>query len=373
MNVVIAAAGTGGHINPGIAIANEIVKNNPDSKVLFIGTKRGLETDLVTRAGFEIEGIDAYGIQRKITLDNIKRLYKTINSISKAKKILKEFKADIVIGTGGYICIPTILAAKSLKIKTVLHESNAFPGVAVKLLANKVDKVLLGFEDAKKRVKSTNTVVTGTPTKIKKLKISKDKKESILKELGLKLDKSIVLVFGGSQGAKSINDSVLEIIKQEKNKKEYQIVWAVGKDKFEEVNSNIREFEKTREENIKTYCVKEYIYNMEELMNICDLVICRSGAMTITELSIVAKPAIFIPFPFASENHQEFNAKVLKNAGAARIIKDKELSSDNLNENIQEILLDERNLKQMSLNASKIEVKNVEAKIYEEIKKVIAK
>ena len=152
MRVIIAAAGTGGHINPGIAIANKIKKEQPESQIIFIGTNRGLENDLVPRAGYELKTIDAYGFDRKISLDNIKRTYKTFRAIGEAKKIIEEFKPDVVIGTGGYICIPVILAAKSKKIPTALHESNAFPGIAVKILSKKVYVVLVGFEDVVKRL-----------------------------------------------------------------------------------------------------------------------------------------------------------------------------------------------------------------------------
>ena len=160
MRVIIAAAGTGGHINPGIAIANKIKKEQPESQIIFIGTNRGLENDLVPRAGYELKTIDAYGFDRKISLDNIKRTYKTFRSIGEAKKIIEEFKPDVVIGTGGYICIPVILAAKSKKIPTALHESNAFPGIAVKILSKKVYVVLVGFEDVVKQgAKSNNSSV----------------------------------------------------------------------------------------------------------------------------------------------------------------------------------------------------------------------
>ena len=172
MNVIIAAAGTGGHINPGIAIANKIKKENKNAKITFIGTMRGLENDLVPRAGYELERIEAYGINRKISMQNIKNIFKTINSFKETKKIIKKLKPDIVIGTGGYICGPVISVAHKYKIPTILHESNAYPGVTVKLLSNKVDTVLVGFEDAKKRLpKARKIVVTGTPTKLEKIDV----------------------------------------------------------------------------------------------------------------------------------------------------------------------------------------------------------
>ena len=215
MKVIIAAAGTAGHINPGISIANKIKEEEPNSEIIFIGTKRGLENDLVPRAGYELKTIDAYGLNFK----RPDRLLKTLIGFGTAKKIIKEFKPDVVIGTGGYICGAAITMANKLKIPTLLHESNAFPGKAVKMLSNKTDCVLVGFEDAKKRLgKAKKVVVTGNPTKIKDLNLSRDEKEKKIKNLGLNSSKPILLVFGGSQGAKAINDSIIKIVKGNKNK-----------------------------------------------------------------------------------------------------------------------------------------------------------
>lgn len=226
MRVVIAAARTGGHINPGLAIANKIKEEQPNSEILFIGTNDGLEVDLVPRAGYKLETIEAYGFNRKINIDNIKKIIKTIRSKKTAEQILKEFKPDIVIGTGGYICVPVMLAAHKLKIKTMLHESNAFPGASVKFLSSKVDKIFVGFEDAKVRLpKAKQVIVTGTPTKVEKLNLTQDDKNRIKKSLGLNNQLPVVLVFGGSQGARSINETITNIIK-EKSNKEYQIIWA---------------------------------------------------------------------------------------------------------------------------------------------------
>lgn len=366
MKVVIAAAGTGGHINPGIAIANKIKEMDKKSDILFIGTNRGLENDLVPRAGYNLKTIHAYGIERKLTLQNIKRLYYTVKSIREAKKILQEFGADVVIGTGGYICMPVMIAAKKLNISRLLHESNAFPGVSVKLLSKNVNTVMVGFEDAKNRLpKANKVVVTGNPTKIKKCKFSSSQKNDIITKMGLKTDKPIVLVFGGSQGAQSINKSFLEIITKKQNKN-YQIMWAAGPLQYEEIKKNLKQ-KKFDIENMENVKIVPYIYNMEEVLNVVDLVVCRSGAMTITEISIVGKPAIFIPFPFATENHQEYNAKVLEKVGAAKIILDKDLNDKILNKQINEIISSPEYIQEMGKKASLCAVQNVEDKIYHEI------
>ena len=371
MKVVIAAAGTGGHINPGIAIANEIMKNQPDSKVIFIGTPRGLENDLVPRAGYELKHIDAYGINRSLSIKNISRLLKTIQSISVAKKILKEFGPDVVIGMGGYISVAVGEAAKSLNIPIVLHESNAYPGVAVKMLSKVAKVVLVGFEDTKERLpKAKKIVVTGNPSKIVKINYSQQQRKEKLEEIGLKDRKlPVVLVFGGSQGAKSINNAIVELIENKLNEK-YQIIWAAGKDNYETIEEEWKN-KNININHIPNVAVVPYIYNMQEIMNIADLVVCRSGAMTITEVSVLEKPAIFIPFPFATENHQEYNARVLEKIGAAKIILDKDLNSKILNDTINKIVDEENLIEQMGKKAGNIAKKNVEKNIYNEIKTIL--
>ncbi len=370
MKVIIAAAGTGGHINPGIAIANKIKQENKSCEITFIGTNRGLENDLVPKAGYELKTIEAYGINRKINVQNVKNIFKTLAGYKLAKKIVKDYKPDIVIGTGGYICGPVLKAAQSLKIPTVLHESNAFPGVAVKLLCKKTDLVLAGFEDTKKRLpKAKKVVVTGTPTKVKEINFTKQQREELIKQLGLVNDLPIVLIFGGSQGAQSINTAVIEIIKKKLNKN-YQIIWATGPKQYDGVREILKE-NSIDINKINKVKILSYIYNMEELMNLADIIIARSGAMTITEISKLGKPAIFIPFPFATENHQEYNARVLEQANAAKIIIDKELTFEKLDSMIKNMVNDKAHLMEMGVNAKKNSINNVEDKIYNEIKKLI--
>ena len=370
MKAIIAAAGTGGHINPGIAIANKIKEKEKNSEIIFIGTDRGLENDLVPRAGYELKRIDAHGIERKLNIQNFKNLYATFKSIGEAKEVLTRFKPDVVIGMGGYICVPVVIAAKKLNIPVVLHESNAFPGIAVRLFKNKADKILVGFEDAKKRLENKeNVVVTGNPIRIKKLELNKEEKTKIIESVGLKSDKPVVLAFGGSQGAQSINRSLLEIIVNKKNK-DYQIIWAAGPNQYEDIKNKLKEVNMDID-NLENVKILPYIYNMEEIMNACDLVVSRSGAMTITEISVVGKPAIFIPFPFATENHQEYNAKVLENVGAAKIILNKDLNSESLGKTISKLISNKKELEQMGENAFKVVRKNVEDTIYKEIKETI--
>ena len=366
VKVVIAAAGTAGHINPGLAIAKKIQEEQKDSKIIFIGTTRGLENDLVPRAGYELKTIDAYGLSKKISIDNIKKMIKTLKGFGEAKKILKEINPDIVIGTGGYICGATISAAHKLNIPTLLHESNAFPGKAVKMLAKKTDTILVSFEDAIGRIKHAKKIVyTGTPVKTKKQNYTAEQKKEIIQKAGLKNDKPIALIFGGSQGARKINEAILEIIHTGKNK-DYQMIWATGpkqydiiKEKLEDNNQNINYIQNTK--------ILPYIYNMEEIMNVVDLIVARSGAMTITEIAKVGKPSILVPLPNVSHDHQLYNAKVLQNVGAADIILDNELTGEKLNSSIESIVLNKEKCKSMGEKALTVATDNVENKIYAQI------
>jgi len=370
MRVIIAAAGTAGHINPGIAIENKIKQEEKDSKIIFIGTTRGLENDLVPRAGYELKTINAYGLSKKLSIENIKKMYKTFKGFGEAKKIIEEFKPDVVIGTGGYICGATITAAHKFKIPTVLHESNSFPGRAVKLLAKKTDTILVSFKDAIPRIKrGKNVVYTGTPIKIKKQEYTIDQKAKILKEIGINDTKPIVLISGGSQGAQKINEAIIEIIKNKENKN-YQIVWATGPKQFDMMKENL-ENSNININNISGVKIMPYIYNMEEIMNVSDIIIGRAGAMTITEISNLGKPSILIPLPNVSHNHQLYNAKVLENVGAARIILNDELTGEKLNKQIEEIVINNEKMKEMGNNALKVSVSEVEEKIYNEIKKLV--
>lgn len=370
MRVVISAAGTGGHINPGLAIANKIVEKEPNSEIIFIGTNRGLENDLVPRAGYELKTIDAYGLSIKPSIENLKRLYKTYKGIGEAKKIVREFKPDIVIGTGGYICGAVVLAAKKNNVPVVLHESNAFPGKAVKMLAKKADTILVSFEEAKNRITNCkNVVFTGTPVKVKKQNYGINEKLNIIKSMGLSETKPIILIFGGSQGAQKINEAIINILENKLNK-DYQILWATGPKQYDIIKQELKE-KNIDIENIENSKIVPYIYNMEAAENIADVVVARAGAMTITEISNLGKASILVPLPNVSNDHQMYNAKVLEKIGAAKIITNDSLNGELLNTTINSIVLDSKVCKQMGDNAFKVATTNVEEKIYNEIKKIV--
>jgi len=257
-----------------------------------------------------------------------------------------------------------------LGIPTVIHESNAYPGKATKFLNKKLTKILLGFKDAEKFFDDkSKLVVTGNPTKVKEEKISEEEKRKILQELGLTTTLPTILVFGGSQGAKAINDAMIPLIKEKKNDK-YQIIWSVGPKQYDIIKEEFLK-DDIDIDKIKNTKIVPYIYNMSEIMNSIDVIVSRSGAMTITEISLVGKPAIFIPLPSMSANRQVDNAKVLEKLGAAKIILNEEVNSKNLSNAIDELLQNPEELKQMGQRAKQIATYNVEEKIYDEIKKVV--
>lgn len=297
-------------------------------------------------------------------------MWKTLKGYREARKIIQEFQPDIVIGTGGYICGATILAAHRLKIPTVLHESNSFPGRAVKMLAKSTDTIMVSFEETLGRIKKAKRVVcTGTPIKIKKREYGINEKNSIIQKIGLNGLKPIVLIIGGSQGAKKINEALIQII-QNKENKNYQIIWATGPKQFDLVKE-ILESKNISINNIEQTKILPYIYNMEEVMNVADVIVGRSGAMTVTEISNLGKPSILIPLPNVSHNHQFYNARVLENVGAAKIILNDELTGENLKQAIDEIILNPSKQKQMGEKAYKVSTKQVEDKIYQELKKLL--
>lgn len=370
MRVIVAAAGTAGHINPGLAIANKIKEKEPDSEIIFIGTTRGLENDLVPRAGYSLKTIEAYGLSKKISIENFKKICATLSATGKAQKIIKEFNPDVVIGAGGYICGPVVWAANKEKVPVILHESNAFPGKAVKMLAPKANKVLISFEETKTRItKAKDIVFTGTPVKIEKKEYSNEQKTKILKDIGIKENLPIILIFGGSQGAQKINEAVIGILEKGLNKK-YQIIWATGPKQYEIIKNELSKIN-INIDDVKNAKILPYIYNMEEIMNISDVIVARSGAMTITEISNLGKPSILIPLPNVSQDHQLYNAKVLENVGAAKIILNNDLKENNLNEEIKKIIENPERMHNMQEKAFSKSVKNVQENIYNEIKKIV--
>lgn len=340
MRVLITGGGTGGHVNPALAIANTIKQNDPDSVIAYVGTKRGIENKLVPKAGYPMYYVDVKGIKRSLSPSNIKAAYLALTSPIKAKKIIREFKPDIVVGTGGYVSWPVVKAASQMGIPTALHESNAIAGVAVKMLQKSVDRIYLNFEktgeslgcDRAKLMKVGNPILGG---------FSSMTREEARKKLGIPDKyKYVILSYAGSMGAEKVNDAVLCLMREftAKHPEVYHI-HATGSIELELCTSQFKEMGLDKCENIE---LCEYIYDMPVRMAAADITINRAGAMTISELAATGKCSIFIPSPNVAENHQYKNAKVLSDAGAAALFEEKELTdgAKPLIEEVEKLLSD---------------------------------
>ena len=340
MRVLITGGGTGGHVNPALAIANTIKQNDPDAVIAYVGTKRGIENKLVPKAGYPMYYVDVKGIKRSLSPSNIKAAYLALTSPIKAKKIIREFKPDIVVGTGGYVSWPVVKAASQMGIPTALHESNAIAGVAVKMLQKSVDRIYLNFEktgesltcDRAKLMKVGNPILGG---------FSSMTREEARKKLGIPDKyKYVILSYAGSMGAEKVNDAVLCLMREFTSKHpEVYHIHATGSIELELCTSQFKEMGLDKCENIE---LCEYIYDMPVRMAAADITINRAGAMTISELAATGKCSIFIPSPNVAENHQYKNAKVLSDAGAAALFEEKDLvdGAKPLIEEVEKLLSD---------------------------------
>lgn len=367
MKAVFAAGGTAGHINPALAIADKMKSLFPDTEILFIGTPNGLEARLVKKAGYEFRGVEMAGFQRSLSVKSIGKNFKAlyyylISAKKQVKKILKEFKPDIVIGTGGYVTGTVLTQSAALGIKTVTHESNSYPGMATKMLAKKADKVLLATEDAMKYLSSTERcIVTGNPLRSN---IEIEERKAARERLGLP-EGFTILSFGGSLGANRITEAVAELIAWEQKKGGINHIHSYGGNWRDKFYNSLQESgaveDKTR------HIFKDYIDNMYTCICAADLIICRAGAMTITELTAIGRPAILVPYPNAAENHQYYNALTLSNANAAILIEDKDLTKARLVEEVSDLYDDRERLALMEDNAKKSSQNNAADKIMSEI------
>lgn len=357
MNIVFVAGGTGGHINPALAVAGTLKSKYPDVKISFIGNRTGMEATLVPKAGYKFYPIDVAGFQRKISLQNIKRnaiaVYRVFKSTVQAGKILEELKPDVVVGTGGYTCGPVLRKASKMGIKTCTHEQNAFPGITTKTLCKYVDEVMVAMPDAIKRLpENRNYVVTGNP--VRESIITTTRKEA-RKKLGLDESKPMILSLGGSLGARAVNEAIADVIGWHAKSKKYYHFHAIGKYGMDWMPDLIRskgvDFE--TQENLR---ISEYIYDMDLCMAAADLVINRAGASTISELQVKGMPSILIPSPNVAENHQFYNAKTLSEKGAAILIEEKDLSGESLIEAIKSVIDSPEKLNKMSENAKSLAV-----------------
>ncbi|WP_019120700.1 undecaprenyldiphospho-muramoylpentapeptide beta-N-acetylglucosaminyltransferase [Brevibacillus massiliensis] len=336
MRVVLTGGGTGGHIYPALAVAKEILRQEPQASFLYIGSGTGLEAKLVPRQGIPFEAIDIAGLKRKLTWENLRTAWKFVRAVGRSKEILREWKPDVVVGTGGYVCGPVVYAAARLGIPTLIHEQNAVPGLTNSFLARFSDKVAVSFADSLDSFPREKAVFTGNPCATEVLH---GNPQAGRKSLGVPDGKRIVLIVGGSRGAKAINDATLELIPVLSTYTGYHFVYVTGEVHYDRISAAVRE----RGELPGNVSVLPFIHNMPDVLAATHVIVGRAGASTLAELTALGIPAILIPSPYVTNNHQEKNARGLERSGAAAVLLESELSGKTLEQALAAILLsDER-------------------------------
>ena len=347
MNIIVSGGGTGGHIYPAISLIEELKKRDKDNKILYVGTEKGLESSIVPKLGIDFKTIHVRGIPRKINANSFKALKELFQGLREANKILKEFKPDLVIGTGGYVSGPILYKATKTKAKVAFHEQNSFPGITNRILSRYVDKYFVTFKESIKYFKNQDkAVVTGNPIRNRFTDIEKNKK-SALEQYDISENKKVVFIFGGSNGSEILNKATLNMIEKISNQDKFEIILATGK-------LNYDEFIQQSGKEIKNLHVFPYIDDIDKAYAVSDLIVTSSGAITLAELSFLGKASILVPKAYTTENHQEHNARAFEKNGASKVILEKDLNSDTLFDQINEILSDDNLLNELSENFKKM-------------------
>lgn len=363
MKFLFAAGGTGGHINPALAVAGVIRERYPDAEILFVGTKDRMEAKLVPGAGFDFTTIKISGFQRKISVENLFRNIKTVYYLltcnGQVKRIIKKFQPDVVIGFGGYVSGPVLRMAAKMGIPTAIHEQNAYPGITNKALAKVVDRVMLTVAEAEKYLAPKNPVeVTGLPVRGAMLRADRDMSRAALK---IKDGQKMILSMGGSLGASTINNAMVDIIAEHHKNENLYFLHATGEyglwvpDKLKELGVDL--------ENCPNVEIREYINDMEVCMPAADVVVCRAGASSLSELQALGKASVLIPSPNVTENHQYHNAMALVNRNAAKIIEEKDLTKEKMNDLFLDLVNDDAARHAIEENAKNMAVTDAKERI----------
>ena len=372
MNVIFTCGGTGGHINPAISVANLLRERMPDSKILFIGAEDGMEKNLVPRAGYELETIRISNFQRKLTpagvWHNVTTACHMAGSMQKAKKIIRAFQPDVIVGTGGYASYPALHMGAKLGIPTAVHESNAVPGLTTRMVAGHVSRIMVSLADSSNQYPDPEKVtVTGTPVGSAFLYGDREKARAAL---GIGEEPLIVSAWG-SLGAREMNKKIARFMVREAQDGLYRHVHATGSYGWRWMPAYVRD-QGLLLENHPWLDMREYIYNMPELLAAADLMLCRAGAGTISEVCASGTPCIMIPSPNVTDNHQEKNARVLEKRGAAVVVREKDCDGDSLYETARALLSDPDRLREMRLAARRLAVVDAAEQILQVIRDLAA-
>jgi UDP-N-acetylglucosamine--N-acetylmuramyl-(pentapeptide) pyrophosphoryl-undecaprenol N-acetylglucosamine transferase len=365
---IIAGGGTSGHINPALAIAAEIKRREPDAEIAFCGTARGLESEMVPRAGFKFYEIRARGLPRKLSFDTISAVREILAGRKQCKKLIQQLKPDAVIGTGGYVCSPLISAAAAQKVPALLHEQNAYPGRSNRMLARRCQAVCISFPGTEKYFRTdAPLIITGNPVR---QEFFATNRSAAREKLNISHDARIVLVMGGSLGSATLNSAAAGLAdvniwqKFVREDKQIKLVLAAGRQHYDKVSKNTV--------NCTDWLqVHEYLYDTHLWMAAADLTIARAGAMTCAELAALGRAAILVPYPYAAGDHQTYNARSLVNAGAAIMRSDDECSSEWLAEKIVHLFSDPEMITKMGYAANKLAKPQAAADIYDSLVKII--
>lgn len=367
--ILFATGGTGGHINPALAVAGYIRENYPKAEILFVGTADRMEAQLVPAAGYDFKTIEIQGFSRELNFGGLKHNLKTVKLLLKsegqAKKIIGDFKPDAVIGFGGYVSGPVLSVAARMGIPTAVHEQNAFPGVTNKSLAKKVDVVMLTAKEAERLLKPKNPcVVTGLPIRGEIINANRE-----FARAEMKLDsRPLILSMGGSLGARAINSAVKFLIESRYEKKDCYYLHATGKagaGMIDEIKEKIN-----LDENPQIM-LREYINDMDRCLAAADIVICRAGASSLSEIQALGKPSILVPYPYAAENHQYYNAKTLADRDAAILIEEKDFTGERLLSEVEKLLADPKKLAKMGRNAKDMAILDASQRITECVCRIV--
>ena len=358
VKIIISGGGTGGHIFPAISIARALERKLSDVEILFVGARGKMEMEKVPQAGYPIKGLWISGFRRDLTLKNLSFPFKVLHSLYRARKIIREFKPNVVVGVGGYASGPTLYAASGMKITTVIQEQNAYPGITNRLLADRVDRICAGAPGLDRFFPAGKIVFTGNPVRQDVIRIAGLREEG-LRRFGLSTDKTTLLVTGGSQGARMLNHAVAAVLPFLKYK-DVQLIWQTGPLFINRAEELVNETDRDLFKPVSFITEMQYGYAS------ADIILSRAGAITIAEISAAAKPVIFVPLPTAAENHQLKNAQALEKQDAAIVVEEKDVMS-RLQKILEEVIESKETRKRLSNNIAKMAVKDADQRIADEI------
>jgi UDP-N-acetylglucosamine--N-acetylmuramyl-(pentapeptide) pyrophosphoryl-undecaprenol N-acetylglucosamine transferase len=366
MRIVLSGGGTGGHIYPAVAIARECRHRMRDCELLYIGTKRGLESTIVPKEQIPFESIDITGFKRKLSLDNLKTVIRFVKGVRRSSQLLRQFKPDIVVGTGGYVCGPVVYAAAKMGIPTVIHEQNVIPGLTNVFLSRYASVVAVSFQGGEQYFpKAKKAVFTGNP---RATEVYRADKQNGYASLGLPQGSRIVLVVGGSRGARVLNETMIAMAGRLRSLPEIRFVYVTGEHYYDNTIKRIQDTLGTMPDNLT---IKPYVHNMPEVLAATSLVVGRAGASSLAEITSLGIPSILIPSPNVTNNHQTANAKQLKDAGAAEMFLESELTGDLLFASIRAIMSDSARWKTMAEKAKSLGQPDAAKRIVDEMSRLI--